>query len=406
MKSLRPNYLAASVLLLCGGAAPRLQAGQEIAAGPQNYGPLHGTLFLELGFTDEAIAGRANLLVPLYKDPSGKNMFFLDGNWYGLGNGNENASGGLGFRHRFDDPDIIVGLNAFYDYGEYSGRGYNQFGVGLEMLSKWVDFRANGYFPEDVRRSFGRYSKTTNRSSSTTSVNTSSSSSSVIIDGGEGPDIRQTTTTTTTTTTVRGTKKRVKRTYEREEAAMPGFDLELGGLIPYLDCWMEARIYGGYAYFHDPFGDDISCFNARLEARVVPAVLLNAEYKGDSRLVDGENHWYFSAQVEIPFDLGNLLQGQSPFAGITDAFKPQGACWQPADTIADKAGKKIVVPAEQLLRNRMNEDIVRNWRPTVSRSGARKVGESTKVTRTETSTSTTSQTVTDEDIGFPDIDFR
>jgi hypothetical protein len=164
---------------------------------------------------------------------------------------------------------------------------------------------------------------------------------------------------------------------------------------------MEARIYGGYAYFHDPFGNDISCFNARLEARVVPAVVLNAVYKGDTRLVDYENHWYFSARVEIPFDLGNLLQGQSPFAGITEAFKPQGACWQNADTIADKAGKKIVVPAEPLLRNRMNEDIVRNWRPTVSRTGYRKVGESTKVSRSATSTTETSQTVTEEDIDIP-----
>jgi hypothetical protein len=311
---------------------------------------------------------------------------------------------GLGFRHRFDNPDLIVGINAFYDYGNYSGRGYDQFGTGIEVLSKWVDFRANGYFPSENRQAFGRYSNTRTSSSSTTSSTSSTTSNSVVIDGGEGnPDILETTTITNTTTNTRGTKKKVKRTYQREEAAMTGFDLELGGLIPYLDCWMETRIYAGYAYFDDPFGNDISCFNARLETRPVPAVVLDAVYKGDSRLVDGENHWYFSAQVEIPFDLGNLLQGQSPFAGITEAFTPHGACWgSGATTGYSKDGKKTVVPMADLMRNRMNEDIVRNWRPTVSRSGYEKVSEKTTVTHSESSRTDTTRTVTAQDINFPD----
>ena len=389
MNSFRSNYFAASVVFLCSGAAARLEAGRPIAEPIPTYGPLNGTLTLELGFTEDRIEGRVNLLAPLYRDPNGKNMFFLDGNWSGKGDGNENGSAGLGFRHRFDDPDIILGFNAFYDYGDYSGRGYNQFGVGLELLSKWFDFRANGYFPSHSVQSFDRYSTR----SSSTKTTTSRTSQTVTIDGGEGeifplPDISRTTTTTTTATT----KRRVRRTYERREGSMPGFDMELGGLVPYLDCWAETRIYAGYAFFDDPFGNDINCFTARLESRPVPAVVFDVQYKGDSRLVDFENHWIFAARVEIPFDLGNLFHGQSPFAGITEAFTPQGPCWRDdAPSDGKQMGKKVIVP-EELMRNRMNEGIVRNWRPTVSRTGYEKVSESTSKRHKVQSTSTVTET--------------
>ena len=379
MNSLRSNYFAASVIFLCSGAASRLEAGRPLPEPNPAYGPLDGTLTLELGLTADRIEGRANLLAPLYRDPNGKSMFFLDGNWNGKGDGNENGSAGLGFRHRFDDPDIIIGFNAFYDYGDYSGRGYNQFGVGFELLSKWVDFRANGYFPSHSVKHFGRYSTAKLTPRKTTS---STTSDTVFIDGGEGnpddlpPDTLITTTTTRTTTSKHGTKR---RTFERQEGSMPGFDLELGGLVPYLDCWAETRIYAGYAFFDDPFGHDVSCFTARLESRPVPAVVFDVQYKGDARLVDFDNHWIFSARVEIPFDLGNLLHGQSPFAGITEAFTPQGPCWKDdAPSDGKQVGKKVIVPAD-LMRNRMNEEIIRNWRPTVSRTGYEKVSERTRV---------------------------
>ncbi len=395
MKSLKSNYFAASAIFLCSGAAARLEASHPIAEPPTTYGPLNGTLTLELGITADRIEGRANLLAPLYRDPNGKSMFFLDGNWSGKRDGNENGSAGLGFRHRFDDPDIIIGFNAFYDHGNYSGRGYNQFGAGFELLSKWIDFRANGYFPEHSVQPFCRYS-TTDYSKHKTS---STTSSTVSIDGGEGfffplPDILQTTTTTTT----RETKRRVRRTFERQESPMPGFDLELGGLVPYLERWSETRIYAGYAFFDDPFGNDISCFTARLESRPVPAVVFNVEYKGDSRLVDFDNHWFFAAKVEIPFDLGNLLQGQSPFAGITEAFTPKGMTTGSAGPVGYGKDSKDPKDPGEMMRNRMNEEIIRNWRPIVSRTGYEKISD--RITKVHDVQSTTTVRQTSEILQF------
>ena len=170
---------------------------------------------------------------------------------------------------------------------------------------------------------------------------------------------------------------------------MPGFDLELGGLLPYLDCWAETRLYAGYAFFDDPFGNDISCFTARLESRPVPAVVFDVQYKGDTRLVDFDNHWFFGARVEIPFDLGNLLHGQSPFAGITEAFTAPCLC--PGG--GEQADKTVIV------RNRMNEEIIRNWRPTVSRTGYERILEQT--TKVHDSQSTTKVELTETFINFP-----
>lgn len=392
MKLLRSNYFAASVLFLCSGVTVPLEAGRPLPGPKPSYEPLHGTLAFEFGLTPDRIEGQGNLLTPLLRAPDDRSMFFLNGNWSGKGDGNENGSAGLGLRHRFTNPDIIVGVNVFYDYGDYAGHGSNQFGMGIELLSKWFDFRANGYFPQEAVQSFGRYSTTdlsSERSSSSNSQRSSrTTSQAVLIDGGEGfpfpnPDILQITTTTTTanstTTNTRETKRRVQRTYERQEGFLTGFDLELGGLVPYLDCLAETRIYAGYAFFDDPFGHDINCFTARLESRPVPAVVLDVQYKGDTRLVDYDNHWFYGARVEIPFDLGNLLHGQSPFAGITQAFSPQGSCWsrrKPADTNANR------------MRNRMNEQIVRNWRPTISRTGIAKVAERTTEDREDQSKTT------------------
>ena len=403
MKSLRSNYFAASAVFLCSGAMVRLEASGPLPDPEPTYGPLHGTLFLELGVTADRVEGRGNLLAPLYRASDDHSMFFLDGNWGGKGDGNENASAGLGFRHRFADPDVIVGINAFYDHADFSGFNAHQFGAGFEVLSKWIDFRANGYFPSDSVHSFGRYSN--RNSSSDLTISTASrttsrrTSQTVTIDGGEGnPDTIQTTTTTTKTTRTRTdtqrTTRRERRTFERQQGLMPGFDLELGGLIPYLDCWAETRIYAGYAYFDDPFGNDISCFTARLECRPVPAVVFDVQYKGDVRLVDGSSHWFFGARVEIPFDLGNLCRGQSPFAGITEAFTPQGACWRDADPgLSKDADKKVMLPPD-LMRNRMNEEIIRNWQPILSRTGYEKVSDRTTVDVDNQSTTTSKRTRT------------
>ncbi len=393
MKSLKSHRLAASIAFLAGGAAAPLQAAHPISEPPTVYGPLDGSITLTLGFTEKRIEGGANVLTPLYRAADGNSMFFLDGNWSGKGDANENGSAGLGFRHRFTNPEVIFGVNAFFDYGDYSGRGYRQAGVGMELLSKWVDFRANAYFTSDSTQPIACRTATF----SSSKKKTTSATRSQTIDGAEGffngnDFVIESTTVKTTVTNTRRSSKQVRRLYQRFEGAMPGFDAELGGLLPYLDAWAEVRVYAGYAFFDDPFGNDISCFTARLEARPVPAVIFDVQYKGDSRLLDFDNHWYFGTRVEIPFDLSNLLHGQSPFAGITEAFTPKGL--GPSGSAGPVGNGKDGKDPAEMARNRMNENIIRNWRPTVSRSGFEPVSQRVERQHRDQSTTTTSTTVT------------
>lgn len=46
----------------------------------------------------------------------------------------------------------ILGFNVFYDWRQGFLNEYNQLGVGLEILGKRWDFRANGYFPVGAKR--------------------------------------------------------------------------------------------------------------------------------------------------------------------------------------------------------------------------------------------------------------
>lgn len=59
------------------------------------------------------------------------------------------ANVGVGGRY-VPDPDSfceLLGVNAYYDYRQGSKGNYHQLGVGLEILGKRWDFRANGYIP-------------------------------------------------------------------------------------------------------------------------------------------------------------------------------------------------------------------------------------------------------------------
>ncbi len=356
-----------AILALAAVFLPQLaQAASEISPPQSVWEPLRGELTLGIGGTEDRLTGSTDLTVPLWKGADQNDMLFLDGHWTGNSGHQQAYNVGLGYRHRVggSESDIIVGVNAFWDHGIFHGQSFDQFGTGLEVLSHWVDFRINGYFPEGGDEVFD-HSRKTRRS---TKSRTATSQTVSVVEDLTFPFNR--TTTTTTTTTATKTRKTRTRFYENRETAMPGFDTELGFLIPGLDRYMETRVFGGYAYYQGGYEHDISAGTARLECRVLPALILDTEYKGDDRLLDGRNNWFWGIRGEIPFDLGNLCEGQSPFAGITQAFTPK---WTTASGSAGPVGyskddKKMVLPPE-MLRNRMNENIIRAWRPQIDYSG-------------------------------------
>src|SRR5690606_7324232 len=114
------------------------------------------------------------------------------------------------------------------------------------------------------------------------------------------------------------TETQRRRTFDRYEAALEGWNAEVGFLVPGLDRYPEVRVFGGYYRYDNPFGSDFEGFRARLEARLLPGVIADLEYWDDAALMGG--HWTAGARVSVPFDFGNLVSGRNPFEGAGEMF--------------------------------------------------------------------------------------
>lgn len=180
---------------------------------------------------------------------------------------------GLGFRKLANTAsgDIIFGANVFWDFiNSRHNNDFYQWGIGVETLSQWVDFRANYYHP---------YGDTIERVPSLD-----------LYLGGESSLL----------------------TSMGYEEALEGFDVELGFQVPGISDIVETRIYGGGYWYNAEKFDDIEGFMARLEVRPIQFINFNIEYKDDNV----RNATFIGGYLDIPFSLPNLFSGENPFEGI------------------------------------------------------------------------------------------
>jgi hypothetical protein len=215
-------------------------------------------------------------------------FLFLNSRYDYEDNGQFIASTGLGFRKLLAGHDVILGANVYWDaINTEHDNDLNQLGLGVELLTRWVDARFNYYLPEDDRFEVGRSSRR--------------SSHSHFVPGGF----------------VRTSEK---ADFKRFEAGLEGYNAEVGVLIPGLDKYAEVRAYAGFYHYENPFGGDFDGFKARLEARLLQGVIADVEYWDDAELMGG--HWTAGIAVSVPFSLYNLFTGKNPFEGAGEAFKP------------------------------------------------------------------------------------
>ncbi|MBI3276967.1 MAG: hypothetical protein HYZ66_04340 [Chlamydiae bacterium] len=210
---------------------------------------------------------------------------------------------GMGVRTMVGES-IILGSNLFYDTREsrHNNR-FDQLGFGVEILTEWVDARANYYLPLDGEELIAR--KETYESETTMKTVWGSA----YFSGHQ--ELQNGTETTTTTTT--------SHLFEQFERAMDGYDLELGVKLPLPDNFPETRIFGGYYHFNSSYGKDIAGPKARFEVRASEGLIFDAEYYEDASL-HGSNY-YFGVRVRLPFDMWNLGQGRNPFEGAREMFR-------------------------------------------------------------------------------------
>jgi hypothetical protein len=266
---------------------------------------------LTLGFQvrDSETEGIGDLLIPVW-NPGGNGLLFVNPRSAFTDHSAEEYNIGIGYRQLFPKHNFILGANAYYDYRDTAAGHYDQWGAGLELLSTWVDARANYYDPEDKQLVVARETETTTRQYTRTStdwLNPYAEEHTVL------QDFRVTQTLVTETFT---------RTFEQYQQPLGGYDWEVGLRLPIQSKSIEARIFGGYYDFDRDFGDDVKGWKARAEVRLNSTLFLDAGIYEDDQLTGSD--WFAGARLSVPLDFAALSKGRNPFAGTQSRWSGEG----------------------------------------------------------------------------------
>ncbi len=258
---------------------------------------------LTVGFQsrESETEGIGDLLIPVW-NPGGKGLLFVNPRTAITDHDAEEGNLGLGYRQLLPKHNLILGANVFYDYRDTGYANYDQWGVGFELLSTWLDARVNYYDPDDKRLVVDSETETTTRQT----VQTSSDwQDPYAIDHYVLQDLVTTRTLTTLTST---------RTFEQYEQALGGYDWEIGLRLPLpvKSETAEARVFGGYYDFDRDFGEDAKGWKARAEFRVLSSLFLDAGVYENEDLTGSD--WFAGARFSVPLDLARISQGRNPFS--------------------------------------------------------------------------------------------
>ncbi len=77
----------------------------------------------------------------------GDTVFFGDGRLYVQNSGKMGGNVGLGIRHFFPQRNAILGSTFYYDHDESRGVTFEQFTIANEILTEFIDIRANVHLP-------------------------------------------------------------------------------------------------------------------------------------------------------------------------------------------------------------------------------------------------------------------
>ncbi|NCA82236.1 MAG: hypothetical protein EOM72_05770 [Opitutae bacterium] len=258
---------------------------------------------LTFGFQtrDSETEGLGDLLIPVW-NPGNVGLLFVNPRTSFTDHDAEEVNFGLGYRQLLPKQKIILGANAYYDYRDTGYSSYDQWGVGFELLSSWVDARVNYYDPDDKRYVVASETQTT----VSQSVRYSEDWSDPYAQHHEiAQDYSLTRILTTTTTS---------KTFEQYEQALGGYDWEIGLRLPLpINAeTLEARVFGGAYDFKRDFGDDAQGWKARAELRVMASLFLDAGVYENKDLTGSD--WYAGARLSVPLDLAKISQGRNPFA--------------------------------------------------------------------------------------------
>ena len=258
---------------------------------------------LTVGFQarDAETEGLGDLLIPVW-NPGGQGLLFVNPRAAFTDHDGEEGNLGVGYRQLLPKQSVILGGNVYYDYRDTGEFNYDQWGFGIELLSPWIDARANYYDPDDDRNLVASQTETSTRQSVSTSADWQDpyAADHYILQ-----DYVVTRTVTTTTRT---------KTYEQFEQALGGYDWEIGLRLPLpvKAEKLEARVFGGYYDFDNDLGAEVDGWKARAELRLASSLFLDAGVYEDDQLTGSD--WFAGARLSVPLDLSAIAKGRNPFA--------------------------------------------------------------------------------------------
>lgn len=171
---------------------------------------------------DTAFRAFADLILPLYRPADRTSAVFLEPRVSHVDHATL-WNLGTGYRRLVRNNTWLLGANAFYDY--QAERHHTRFGVGLEALSAYAEFRANGYFGLSPTRKIQEDGATTN-----------------------------------------------------VERAVDGFDVEVGAPVPH---YSRLKLFGGYEWYDFKKFKNREGWSVRAEYQPVPTLVLDLTY-GDN----------------------------------------------------------------------------------------------------------------------------
>ena len=303
--------LLASVLL-----SAVIYAQGDVETSLEQEGTARSEAALTLGVQggEDSAAFYGDILVPLSIDDV--SVWLVNVRGAGDDASENELNIGLAYRHLLSSKSIIIGGNIYYDSRwTESNNQFDQLGVGLELLSMWVDARFNYYLPEGGEKLADSYYYQSVNQRVDHEWDDPTASGNTIKQDGE----RVTSTTTST------------YFYESYEHGREGYDAEVGFKLPVKAGLGEYRIFGGYYHWESEYttdegsvsSSDVEGFKARIEARVLPVLSLDVIYYDDEELYDTE--WIFGARLRLPFDFGLVAAGKNPFAGAFGTESPDFA---------------------------------------------------------------------------------
>jgi len=237
----------------------------EVGSGPSSW-LSSGRLSLTGRALEENEEYASGLLMPVWLPES--SALFLDVRGSFLDDAEEINAGLVG-RHHFKGLGIILGANAYYD-GRWtdSDTRFDQAAGGLEIMSRWIDARANYYHPVTDETILG--------------------------------DSIQ------TNLTYRGGRwVRTRTLYRSYEEALDGYDAEIGVWLPWISRHVPTAVHAGYYQFNSDLieDDEFGGMKARLEARVHPNVTISGEWFEEAAI--NQSEYIAAIRLQVPLDFWN-----------------------------------------------------------------------------------------------------